>query len=226
MKKRILTGILVSAAIAVLTACGGAGDAKTAGAENKVEFARGTWEGTVFTNPWLNLKVTFPSDAVISTDEEIKAMMGGAQDLLTDSGNITEQAAELSQQLSVVDLMVTLADQSTSFQMIYENTALATKGKGISAEDYLKNVETSLLQVEMMEYESSPIETVEIAGETYTKLSVTAAGGIMNQDYYCLEKKDDTRIASIIVSYLPENKSVVDEILNSIEAVTADKKAE
>ena len=40
------------------------------------EFARGSWDGNVYTNDSLNLTVTVPDGWKIATDEELAAIMG------------------------------------------------------------------------------------------------------------------------------------------------------
>ena len=50
------------------------------------EFARGSWDGNVYTNDSLNLTVTVPDGWKIATDEELAAIMGITIDSLTEQG--------------------------------------------------------------------------------------------------------------------------------------------
>ena len=58
-------------------------------------------------------------------------------------------------------------------------------------------------------------ETVELAGETYDKLSTTIDEN-MCQEFYC--RRIGNRMATLTISFLPESQSMIDEIVEGIAA--------
>lgn len=179
------------------------------------DFRTGSWDGLTFTNPWLNLVITFPEGSYIYTDEEVKTLLGAGQDILINNGNYTESQLTMAKALTVYDFMVALPDGQSNVQLVYENIKLTTGGKGIEPADYLELVSTQLKSVADMQYETGQPSEVEIAGQTFTKLSATLMGGALCQDYYCIRIGD--RMVTMNISYLPDSASTVEELVSGIK---------
>lgn len=180
------------------------------------EFSTGSWDGYTFTSPWLKLAFTFPEDCTISTEEEIQKVLGAGQEVLINNGVANESQYKVVEFTTAYDFMVFLADQTSNIQMVHENVSVATLGKGISAEKYLDAVKTQLSALKDYGYEFEEYETVNMGGQTFTRLSISALGGAMLQDYYCLSK--GKYISSIIVTYTPDSAESVESIIAGVTA--------
>lgn len=239
MKKRWLCLMMATGLVMNLTACGGAkntgattgettvaeettvagevtvaseanAEETTAESTDAAEFSRGTWDGNTFTSNWLNMKVTFPDDATIMTEEEIKQATGAGQEVLKDSGNVSDAQVSMSEALSVYDFMVWLPDGSSNASLVYEDVL----GRKMDGEAYLAQVQEQLAAVADLQYEFNEIENVTLGGNTFAKLHASAMGGSMYQDYYSMNK--DGRMVSMIISYLPDSQEMAEEIVSSI----------
>ena len=85
------------------------------------------------------------------------------------------------------------------------------------AEQYLDAVKEQLGALEDYGYEFNDYEDVDIGGQTFTKLSVSALGGAMLQDYYCISK--GKYISSIIASYMPDSAETIEAVMAGVTAV-------
>lgn len=188
----------------------------TAEVKKTAEFSTGSWEGYSFTSPWLKLVFTFPEDCTISTEEDIKKVLGTGQEILVNNGVSNEAQYKAAEFTTVYDFMVILPDQSSNVQMAHENVSVATLGKGMSAEQYLDAVKEQLGALEDYGYEFKEYEEVNIGGQTFTKLSVSALGGAMLQDYYCISK--GKYISSVIASYIPDSAETVEAVMAGVTA--------
>lgn len=86
----------------------------------------------------------------------------------------------------------------------------------MSASQYLDTVKEQLGALEDYGYEFKDYEDVNIGEQTFTKLSVSALGGAMLQDYYCISK--GKYISSIIASYIPDSAETVEAVMAGITA--------
>lgn len=227
MKKRWLCFMMAAGLAMNVTACGGAkntgattGETTVAGetsveettveSTDAAEFSRGTWDGNTFTSNWLNMKVTFPDDVTIMTEEEIKQATGVGQDVLQDNGNYSDAELKEQEALSVYDFMVWLPDGSSNASLVYEDVL----GRKMDGEAYLAQVQEQLAAVADLQYEFNEIENVTLGGNTFAKLHASAMGGSMYQDYYSMNK--DGRMVSMIISYVPDSQEMAEEIVSSI----------
>ncbi|RGC12927.1 hypothetical protein DWZ14_01525 [Enterocloster citroniae] len=186
----------------------------TAEVKKAVEFSTGSWNGHTFTSPWLNLAITFPEDCTISTEEDIKKMLGTGQEILVNNGVSNEAQYKAAEFTTTYDFMVILPDQSSIVQMLHENVSVAALGKSMSAEQYLDSVKAQLGALEDYGYEFNDYEDVNIGGQTFTKFSVSALGGAMLQDYYCISK--GKYISSIIASYIPDSTETIEAVMAGV----------
>ncbi len=242
MKKKWLCFMMAAGLIMNIAACGGSADTagttaqsaettkaeeetkaeeteaataaeSTEAAENEAgeDFATGTWEGNVFTNEWLNMKITFPDGITIMTEDDIKQVVGAGAEVMVNSGDYSEAQLKLSEAMTVYDFMVTLPDGGSSVSLMYEKNLL---GSQMDGEAYLNTVKDQLSAMADMQYECEDVETVDLAGNSFARLHTSAMGGAMYQDYYSMNK--DGRLASMIVSYLPDSEEVAKTIEEGI----------
>lgn len=185
-------------------------------AEAGSECQTGTWDGLTFTNPWLGVVISLPDGSHNFTKEEMEAVLGASQEVLVNSGNYTDAQMKLAEVVTVYDFMATLPDGQSSIQMIYENLRLSAGNKNMTAAQYLEILAGQLVTLADMQYElEEPVE-VEIAGQTFTKMAGSVMGGVMYQDYYCINK--DGYMATMTFSYLPDSKSAVEAVVAQMTA--------
>ena len=96
--------------------------------ETTAEFSTGSWDGYIFTSPWLNLTFTFPEDCTISTEEDIKKVLGTGQEILVNNGVSNEVQYKVAEFTTAYDFMVILPDPSSNFQLVHENISVAALG--------------------------------------------------------------------------------------------------
>ena len=111
-------------------------------------------------------------------------------------------------------LEMCIRDRSSIVQMLHENVSVAALGKSMSAEQYLDAVKAQLGALEDYGYEFNDYEDVNIGGQTFTKFSVSALGGAMLQDYYCISK--GKYISSIIASYIPDSAETIEAVMAGV----------
>lgn len=174
----------------------------------------GTWDGTVFSNSWLNMKFTFPEDITIGSADTVKQTMGASAEGMDinpgDNSGTLQGAAD-----GIYDCLAIFADQGSSFQIFYANTD--TAGTDITPETYLAALKTQFESFADLQYECKDVETVDIAGQTFYKLPMTVSAGTMNQDYYCFQK--DNYLVNFVVSYFPDSTETINQVITSIAAV-------
>lgn len=178
------------------------------------EFQTGTWDELTFTNPWMNIAITFPEDSYIYSEDEMKTVLGAGQDILVNNGNYTNSQLKIAEALTVYDFMVALPDGQSNVQLAYENINITTGGKGIEPAEYLDAVSAQLVQIQDMQYEMGEKTEVELGGQTFTKMTASLMGGAFYQDYYCV--RIGNHMATMTISYLPDSASMVEELVAGI----------
>ena len=165
--------------------------------------------------PGWTLLLHFPEDCTIST-EEILENAGTGQEILVNNGVSNEAQYKAAEFTTTYDFMVILPDQSSIVQMLHEKCFLLQPfGKSMSAEQYLDSVKAQLGALEDYGYEFNDYEDVNIGGQTfYENFSVSALGGAMLQDYYCISK--GKYISSIIASYIPDSTETIEAVMAGV----------
>lgn len=222
MKKALITIASILAVSTWITACspntaGTPESPVTTTAEvEEAEFSTGSWDGSTFTSPWLNIRITFPEDSIIATEEQIKEITGVASEIMQESKVSNEVQTKVAEFTTKYDFLVMMSDQMTNIQLIHENVSLTTLGKGISAKDYIEVVKTQLSALPDFGYEFEETETVTLGGQEFTKMSSTSSGGALIQDYYVVLKGD--YISGLTVSYTPDSAESATSIISGIVA--------
>ena len=159
------------------------------------EFARGSWDGNVYTNDSLNLTVTVPDGWKIATDEELAAIMGITIDSLTEQG-VSEEFLKAQ---NTYEMMAQDPTNGSNVIVMAENLTVSVGGTSYDEEAY-SNVIINTLPEESG-YEFADPKTVTIGGRDYYLLQCTAGEGNLGQDF--LFTRIGNHMVSVILSYSP-----------------------
>lgn len=212
MKKIFRKGIIILMIVAMLavTACNKS-DAKST-------FKTGSFDGTVFTNEWSNLRFEFPENLKIATPDEIKALVAqGNAGLYADDEkleNAMNKAAELK---LAYDFLVTNEDGSLNIQLTYENLAMSVGGTKLDEKAYLETALKPVFEDASLGYELLGEEKVNIADKEFYKYSMSGFNGAIMQDMYCHKIED--RMIVFAVTYVPTLADQANEIVSKISTV-------
>lgn len=226
MKKILITIVAILTVSIGITACNSdttdssASAALTVEAEEaeeakEAEFSFGSWDASTFTSPFLNISITFPEDVVVATDEQIKERTNVTHEMLQDNELFDETQSQMTNLLTKYDFIVVLSDQKSNIQLIHENVSLAASDKDMAVKDYIQGAVSELSKLPF-EYKFEDTETVTLGGQEFTKLSSTAAGGSIIQDYYVIS--NGKYISSLIFTYSPDSAKSAASIISGITA--------
>lgn len=172
-------------------------------------FVMGSWDGLTFTNPWLDVEVSFPQGSHVFSGEEMEAILGTSQEILINSGD-GDNRLKPEEAWNVYDFMVTLPDGRSNVQMVYQNVEKAGMSRDMTAEEYLAEISGELAAIDDMRYEIGEPREVKIGEQTFLKLSADLMGGTMYQEYYTIRK--GSYMATLTISYLPDARPAVEEL--------------
>lgn len=159
------------------------------------EFARGSWDGNVYTNDSLNLTVTVPDGWKIATDEELAAIMGITIDSLTEQG-VSEEFLKAQ---NTYEMMAQDPNYGTNVIVMAENLAVSVGGTSYDEKAY-SDVIINTLPAEYG-YEFSEPETVTVGDRQYYLVQGVAKEGALGQDF--LFTRIGNHMVSVILSYSP-----------------------
>lgn len=178
-------------------------------------FVMGTWEGRTFSNTWLDMSLTLPMGSYIYTDEDMSLIVGAGQEVLINNGSYTDDQLKEGNIITIYDFMAALPDGQSIVQLLYENTRYNAKGKDMSEGEYLDEIASQLTAISDIQVEIGEKEEVELAGKTFTKLSLTIDQKCL--EYYCLRLGN--RMATLAINYTPESQAMIQELVDGITAV-------
>lgn len=205
--KRSLLVLMILAMLA-LTAC----DSKS---DSKSDFKTGSFDGTVFTNEWANMKFTFPEDIVIASQDEIKDLMKqGNAGLYADDEKLEKAINKAAELKLAYDFLVSNADGTLNFQLFYENLSLSIGGTNYTEKKYLDTSLEPVLANKDLGYELLNEGTRTIAGKEFLCYSLSGYNGIVMQDMYCY--KQDNRMIIFAVTYTPDKEKEAADIVDKI----------
>ncbi|MDR1736837.1 MAG: hypothetical protein LBR85_08245 [Oscillospiraceae bacterium] len=218
MKTKLLVCTLAFLLLLGLAGCAGKSAApdgggthnptETAPPAQPAAYEKGIITETGFESEYFGLRFTPPEDFAMSTAEEIDAMMNlGAE--------ITGLDFDYSTLTTVYEMMATSLSSATNVIIMAEKP---TPGD-ITADQYLELMKVQLPAVPEMNYVvGDEITSVEIAGETYKKLTAegVALGFTLIQDYHV--RKVGDRLIFISISYSPETEGEVKILLDAFSA--------
>lgn len=190
--KKWLALLLAAVMVLALAACG---DTPANNDTKTEEFARGSWEGNVYTNDSLGLTVTVPEEWNIATDEELAAIMGITIDSLTEQG-VSEEFLKVQ---NTYEMMAQDPAYGTNVIIMAENLAVSVGGTSYDEAAYSNVVINNL--PEEYGYEFAEGETVSVGGRDYYHLHCTASEGSLGQDF--LFTRIGNHMVSVMFSYSP-----------------------
>lgn len=198
--KKWLALLLAAMMALALVACGDTpanndGDKDTDNDTKTETFARGSWEGNVYTNDSLGLVITVPEEWNIATDEELAAIMGITIDSLTEEG-VSEEFLKAQ---NTYEMMAQDPNYGTNVIVMAENLAVSVGGTSYDEKAY-SDVIINTLPAEYG-YEFSEPETVTVGDRQYYLVQGVAKEGALGQDF--LFTRIGNHMVSVILSYSP-----------------------
>ncbi|MCI9050838.1 MAG: hypothetical protein HFI05_02780 [Lachnospiraceae bacterium] len=241
MKKRFVGTLLVlSLSIFSLTACGDKTEPTSQTTKNETTTAEtttqettteettteettaaasnltfGLWDGTTFSNEWLNMKFSFPEGSTAASTDVIKQNMGASANGVTINPGDNSGSIEGTPSM-IYDGLILLDEQGSNLQILY--ITASSLGIGMTPENYLATLKT---QFESTNYVCNDVETVDIAGQSFYKLPMTYTDDSLEQtiyqDYYCMQK--ESYFVNFIVSYFSDTTDTIDQVIAGITAL-------
>jgi len=186
---------------------------ETTAAASNLTF--GLWDGTTFSNEWLNMKFSFPEGSTAASTDVIKQNMGASANGVTINPGDNSGSIEGTPTM-VYDGLIVLDEQGSNLQILY--ITASSLGIGMTPENYLATLKT---QFESTNYVCNDVETVDIAGQSFYKLPMTYADDsveqTIHQDYYCMQK--ESYFVNFIVSYFSDTTDTIDQVIAGITAL-------
>lgn len=174
------------------------------------DFVKGKVTNTGWESEWLGMRYVMADGMVMSTEEELNAMMGISQEMLSEEfSELQLKYAELN---TVYEMMCTAADQASNVNVTLEKLPIK-----IDIDTYVDLIKTQLSELATMSMNViNEGEDVTVAGKEFKKLQceVTYEGMSFYQDYYLTIVGD--RAVSIVVSYADE--SGADNLMSGFQA--------
>lgn len=210
MKKRVLAVLLLtlmSLMVVFTTGCDDLGALfnREERAEEARGLVRGSWDGNVFTSEFANLQFTAPTGWIISTDEEIAALMGIAAEEMSARGvPVSESMMEIQM---IYDMIVSNPITGNGIMLMYENLAMAIGGTRITLEQYLDITRDQLEELGVGATIADEYRTAIIGGEEFLVLDAEIAAWGMAQSYY-VRRIDNFIFAIVETSFTGESGAV------------------
>lgn len=173
--------------------------------DETTELSRGTIEGDVYSNDYLDFQFTKPESWVYATDDEIAEAMSLGADLMLEE-NFKDA---LEDNVAVYDMMVVDTLTGSNISVGYENLA-KTFATNITEDQYAEALQSQLENVSGMSVEfPDTYDTVKLGKTEFTRVlcTTTAYDITMTQIYYL--HKIDGYMSYIIVTVL-DGYDVVD----------------
>ncbi len=177
------------------------------------EFVKGIVTENGWESEYLGLRYTAPEGMAMSTEEELNAMMGLGEEVISE--DFSELQLEYAKMSSVYEMMSTDEMGITNVVVTAEKLLV----NGMDAEAYADAVRQGLESVSQIDYTiSEENEAVTIAGLDFIKVSSVAdySGVSMYQDYYIGIIGD--RALSIAVTYVDQSAELAEQVVNAFEA--------
>lgn len=216
MKKRI-TAILLTSVLMTgmfITGCesksnGGNNKASVNKEEKQKSYVKGNLTESSFESEYLNLKYTLPENFVMSTTEEMLEM----SDLGAEISEIDLKKYEYSKALLVYEMMAVDVTGTQNVMVVSEKLA----SSNITVDKYISGLKSQFKNLKEMDYKiNEEVITKEIAGHTYSVLSMSAMGGIVLQEYH-VRIEDGRAIAIIVTAPDEESKNIMLEGFSTLK---------
>ncbi len=167
---------------------------------------RGTWSDDVYYSEFSGLSFVLPEGWVAASDEELAALLGIAEETMTD-----EEAwiLEVARMTSVYDMMAMNPLTGDNVIIMYENIALTMGGLQISEADYLELLKNQLQTMQDTSYQFDDMYETDFSGITYTVLPAYEENLMLSQ-YYAVCMQGDYIVAVIITAQFGDVDAIMD----------------
>lgn len=163
------------------------------------EFARGSWDGNVYTNDSLGLTVTIPEEWSVATDEELAMIMG----IAVEAASQMQISEEMLRERVCYDMMAVDLHGSSSILITAVNMDLTTGDTDYNEKAYVADL---INQLQENNYTIGEEATTTIGGRDYYVLCTTSSANGINQDYFIT--KMGSRMVSIVLAYSPDTNDL------------------
>lgn len=181
------------------------------GITNAGEYEKGVLTETGFESKWLNMRFTAPAEAVMSTQEEMDALMGFGTDLIYgDRSQLYEMYIQVT---TVYEMQANWIYGMPIVQLLVEKLPY----ENMSAEQYLSVLKAQLESLGTPAYVADEnMYLVEIAGQKYIDLAMTVdyGGGVYAYQDYCVRKQGD-RMVAVIFTYVSGTEAYLADAINA-----------
>lgn len=159
MKKKLIA-LLICAAVCLTTGCGSKSSTSSTNASSSTpsaneKFARGKWNGDVFTSDFFGIKITLDSSCVKGSDEEL-ALINGIPDMSDANFNSAVEKSGLNN--GVYEMYVEYRG-SGSLSLAYN------RYEGVALDEYVQLNANGLRMSE--DFQDVVIDKIEIGGESH-----------------------------------------------------------
>lgn len=228
--KKIIVGLLMTAMICSLAACGGKnqtgantdtsaanetsvlqeeGSTSAEAEKEEAAYVPGQWDGVVYTNTSLGMSLTLPDGWQIGTQEEIDAVENAGQQV---TGN------ESTPDVSTYELYIYNPNTGSAIAMMTEN--LAAFGD-VTAQQYAETLSEQLLsyQDQGIAYSLNPIGTKMIGKTEFVSFDGTAEYQSNNiYQCYAIAENGGCMITMIITGPSEAGQAECENVIASIQA--------
>ena len=163
------------------------------------EFARGSWDGNVYTNDSLGLTVTIPAEWSVATDEELAMIMG----IAVEAASQMQISEEMLRERVCYDMMAVDLHGNSSILITAVNMDLTTDDTDYDEKAYAADL---INQLQENNYTIGEEATTTIGGRDYYVLCTTSSENGINQDYFIT--KMGSRMVSIVIAYSPDTNDL------------------
>ncbi len=167
-KKSLLVVAVILCLVVGLVGCGDN--------QETTNFSMGSWDENVYTNEFLNVKLTLPEGWEYSSDEEIANMMSVSTEAAFGDKEFLAEVAKLT---SVYYVVATDPNTGNNLSIISEKPLV-----DVTLDYYMENLKTQLSAVDSIRYEMGETAKTTLGTVEYDTLVVTAPDYGMTQKYY------------------------------------------
>lgn len=176
-------------------------------------YVPGTFTDTGYESEYLGYRFTLPEGYVLATDEELKELLGMSMEVMSE--DLTELQKAYAQVTTVFDMMVSSPTGLPNLNV----TAEKMNTEGVTPEMVAESLIAQLKSLTTMQcVPSEEYTTVEIAGNTYTRLEAVVTSGEVSllQEYYV--RLTDDRLINMTLTYSEDTAAEKDTLMSSFEA--------
>lgn len=181
-------------------------DTTTETSKTEKELSMGSWNESVYTNDFLNLKYTLPAGWISYSNEEIATLMNISSDLAYGEKDFLKEIAKLT---SVYYLFTQNTTNNNNVSVLTEKPLV-----DVTVEYYIDQLKTQLAAMTTIKYEIGETSTIKIGDKDVTVLSVTAPEYNLLQKYF-VYKVDKYFVGIVATSTTGEDG--INEIINCFE---------